>query len=287
MFMFGKRPDGRAIKSLAPLEKISPYIMKKRVDSMCMYEDYFECAPMDAYIEEKRQEGIKINYMHIIIAGVVRMMALRPALNRFVLKGRVYARPKIWISFAVHHKLVDGDVESTVKLCFDGTEGLLEIAEKIDEAIRQETVNHVEENGTDQLARLLTHIPGPLISLAVNTLMWMDRHNIMPKAVVELSPFHTSLFITNLKSLGINHIFHHIYEFGTTSLFLAMGKEKTVPVVRNGEFVAEKQMGFGLVSDERICDGLYYAKSLRHMRRLMRNPRELEAPLDQKVEDIK
>lgn len=284
--MFGKRPDGRVIKTLAPLEKITPYIMKSRVDSMCMYEDYFDCAPMDAYIRAKREEGIKITYMHIIIAGIVRMMALRPALNRFVLKGRVYARPKIWISFAIHHKLRDGDVESTVKLCFEGTEGLLEIAEKIDEAIRKETVQHVEENGTDQLARILTRVPGPLIAFAVNMLMWMDRHNIMPKAVVELSPFHTSLFITHLKSLGINHIFHHIYEFGTTSLFFAMGKEKTVPVIKNGELAQEKQLGFGLVSDERICDGLYYAKSLRQMRKLMKHPEELEKPLDKKVEDI-
>lgn len=285
--MFGKRPDGREIKSLAPLEKIIPYIMKSRVDSMCMYEDYFDCAPMDAYIQEKREQGIKITYMHIIIAGVVRMMALRPALNRFVMKGKVYTRPKIWVSFAVHHKLVDGDVESTIKLCFEGTEGLLEIAEKIDEAIKKETVNHTEENGTDQLARLLTHIPGPLIALAVNTLMWMDKHNIMPKAVVELSPFHTSLFITNLKSLGIRHIFHHIYEFGTTSLFLAMGKEKYVPTVKDGELVEEKHLSFGLVSDERICDGLYYAKSLRQMRKLMRNPKALEIPLEKKVEDVK
>lgn len=285
--MFGKRPDGRVIKTLEPLEKIMPYIMKQRVDSMCMYQDYFDCGPMDDYINAKREQGIKITYMHIIIAAIVRMMALRPALNRFVLKGKVYSRPKIWISFAVHHKLVDGDVESTIKLCFEGTEGLLEIAEKIDEAIRKETVQHTEENGTDQLARLLTRVPGPLIALAVNTLMWMDRHNIMPKAVVELSPFHTSLFITNLKSLGISHIFHHIYEFGTTSLFFAMGKEKHTLVMKDGQLVQEKRMGFGLVSDERICDGLYFAKSLRQMRKIMRRPEDLEIPLEKKVEDIR
>lgn len=285
--MFGKRPDGRAIKTLEPLEKIMPYIMKTRVDSMTMYEDTFDCAPMDEYIREKREQGIKITYMHIIIAAIVRVMALRPALNRFVMKGRVYARPKIWVSFAVHHKLRDGDVESTIKLCFEGTEGLLEIAEKINEAIAKETTQHTEENDTDKLARVLTFVPGPLIALIVNLLMWMDRHNIMPKFVVELSPFHTSFFITNLKSLGIKHIFHHIYEFGTTSVFFAMGKEQVIPVVKDGEFVQEKHMGFGLVSDERICDGLYYAKSLRMMRKIMKNPADLEIPLDEKVQDIR
>lgn len=284
--MFGKRPDGRVVKTLAPLEKIMPYIMKTRVDSMTMYDDTFDCGPWDEYIQKKREQGIKITYMHIIIAAIVRMIALRPALNRFVMKGKVYTRPKIWISFAVHHKLVDGDVESTIKLCFEGTEGLLEIAEKIDEAIRKETVEHEGENDTDQLARILTRVPGPLIALAVNTLMWMDRHNIMPKSVVELSPFHTSCFITNLKSLGIGHIFHHIYEFGTTSLFFAMGKEKFVPTVKDGELVEEKRLGFGLVSDERICDGFYFAKTLRQMRKLMKHPEELEIPLEKKNEDI-
>jgi len=285
--MFGKRPDGRAIKTMAPLEKIIPYIMRTRVDSMTMYEDYFDCAPMDAYIKEKREQGIRITYMHICIAAIVRLMALRPALNRFVMKGRVYARPKIWVSFAVHHKLRDGDVESTIKLCFEGTEGLLEIAEKIDEAIAKETTQRVEENGTDKLARALMLIPGPLIRMAINFIMWMDKHSIMPKFIVELSPFHTSFFITNLKSLGINHIFHHIYEFGTTSIFFAMGKEKLAPAFKDGELVGEKRMSFGLVSDERICDGLYYSKSLRMMRKLMKDPASLETPLESKVEDIR
>ena len=117
--------------------------------------------------------------------------------------------------------------------------------------------------------------------------MWMDKHNIMPKAVVELSPFHTSFFITNLKSLGISHVFHHIYNFGTTSLFLAMGKEKMIPVSKDGEVVQEKHMSFGLVSDERICDGLYYALSLRQLRKIMKNPAILEEPLEKRVEDVK
>ncbi len=284
--MFGKRPDGRVIKTLAPLEKIMPYIMKTRVDSMTMYDDTFDCGPWDEYIQKKREEGIEITYMHIIIAAIVRMIALRPALNRFVMKGKVYTRPKIWISFAVHHKLVDGDVESTIKLCFEGTEGLLEIAAKIDEAIRKETVDHEGENDTDQLARILTRVPSPLIAFAVNVLMWMDRHNIMPKAIIDLSPFHTSFFITNLKSLGINHIFHHTYNFGTTGIFWAMGKERVVPVFEGDEVVKQKQMGVGLVADERFCDGLYFSRSLRMMRKMMKNPASLETPLEKKVEDI-
>ena len=285
--MFNKRPDGRAIQNLEPMQMIMPYIMKTRTDSMNMYEDTFACEPMDAYIKEKAAEGIYLSYMHIIIAAVVRLIALRPQLNRFCMNGKIYARPKIWVSFVVHPTLRDESVGTTIKLCFEGTETILEIAEKINEAIARETVNRKGENGTDQLLRtLMKKIPGPFIKLVINTLLWMDKHNILPKAIIELSPFHTSFFITNLKSLGINHIYHHTYEFGTTGLFFAMGKEKQVPVIKGNEVIAQKEMGFGLVSDERFCDGLYFALSLRKLRRFMQNPAVLEKPLDKKVEDV-
>lgn len=286
--MFGKRPDGRAIRSLEPMQQIMPYILKTRTDSMNMYEDTFACPPMDDYIKEKAAQGIKLSYMHIIIAAIVRLIALRPQLNRFVMNGRIYARPKIWVSFVVHPTLHDGSVGTTIKLCFEGTETILEVAEKVNEAIQKETTKRVGENDTDKLLRvLMRNIPGPFIKLVVNTLMWMDKHNIMPKMIVDLSPFHTSFFITNLKSLGINHVYHHVYEFGTTGLFFAMGKEKQLATVQGNKIVNQKHMGFGLVSDERFCDGLYFALSLRQLRKFMQNPKILEEPLEKKVEDVK
>lgn len=284
--MFNKRPDGRAIKNLEPMQKIMPYIMKTRTDSMNMYQDTFACEAMDAYIKEKEAEGIKMGYMHILIAAMVRLLATRPQLNRFVMNGKIYARPKIWVSFVVHPTLEDASTGTTVKLCFDGTENIIDVAEKVNEVIRRETKDRKGENGTDKLARVLTHIPSWVIKIVINTLMWMDRHNIMPKKVVELSPFHTSIFITNLKSLGISHVYHHVYEFGTTGLFMAMGKEKTIPVINGGDVAKEKHMSFGLVSDERFCDGLYFALSLRQLRKFIRNPKMLEERLEKKVEDI-
>lgn len=285
--MFGKRPDGRVIRNLEPIQQIMPYVMKTRNDAMNMYEDTFDCAAMDAYIKEKEAQGIKMGYMHVIIAAFVRLIALRPQLNRFVMNGKIYARPKIWISFVVHPTLKDGSAGTTIKLCFDGTETILEVAEKVNAAVEKETVKRDGENGIDKLLRtLMKGIPGFLIKFVINTLMWMDKHSIMPKMIVELSPFHTTLFLTNLKSLGINHVYHHTYNFGTTGLFFAMGKEKKIPAVKNGQIVEEKHMGFGLVSDERFCDGLYFAMSLRQLRKIMRNPAVLEQPLDKKVEDV-
>lgn len=285
--MLKKRPDGRVVKSIPPIQKIMPYIMKTRTDSMNSYDDSFACDVWDKYIKEKEAEGIKMSYMHIFIAGVVRMIALRPQLNRFIMNGRIYTRKKIYVSFVVHPKLCDDDAGTTIKIEFEGTETILEIAEVLNKRIREETVARQGENGTDSLARVLTNIPGPIIRIAVNTLMWMDRHNLLPKSIIDVSPFHTSFFITNLKSLGINYIFHHTYEFGTTGLFFAMGKEQNHVVLdKEGNPVNEKRMGWGLVTDERFCDGLYFALSLRKLRKFMKNPTLLEEPLEAKVEDV-
>ena len=285
--MFGKRPDGRLIKNLEPMQQIMPYIMKTRTDSMNMYEDTINCELLDAYIEEKKAEGIRLDYMQIIIAAMVRLIALRPQLNRFVMNGRIYARDKIWVSFVVHHRLRDGDTGTTIKIPFEGTETIFEIADKVREEIQKETVNHSEENGIDQLMRtLMKKIPSFLIKFVIDTLLWMDKHSIMPKKIVELSPFHTTLFITNLKSLGINHIYHHVYNFGTTGLFFAMGKEKERHHIWRGESKIQKQMSYGLVMDERFCDGLYFALSLRQLGKIMLNLKELEKPLEKKKEDF-
>ncbi|MBP3568096.1 MAG: 2-oxoglutarate dehydrogenase [Lachnospiraceae bacterium] len=285
--MLKKRPDGRVVKTIPPIQKIMPYIMKTRTDSMNMYDDVFNCEEWDSYIKEKEAEGLKMSYMHIFIAGVVRMIALRPQLNRFIMNGRVYTRHKINVSFVVHPKLCDGDTETTIKLEFEGTETIQEIAETINRRVKEETTDRQGENGTDKLAKVLTNIPGPIIRFALNTLMWMDRHNLLPKAIIDLSPFHTSFFITNLKSLGINYIFHHTYEFGTTGLFFAIGKEQNhVDLDKEGNIISEKRMGWGLVTDERFCDGLYFALSLRQLGKFMKNPKLLEEPLEAKVEDV-
>lgn len=285
--MWGNRPDGRRIRNIDPTQLITSFLMPRRYDAMTMYEDSINCETWDKYIKEKEAEGIKIGYMHIFIAGVVRMLAMKPRLNRFVMNGKLYARPKVWVSFTIHPQLHIDSPDTVIKLCFEGTETILEIAQAINEAIRKETVLRTEENDIDKLARFFTSIPSGIMNVIAGVLKWMDRHNILPKSIIEFSPFHTSFFITNLKSLGINHVYHHISEFGTNGLFFAIGKEKQIPVVEKGEVVIEKHMPFSLVSDERICDGLYYALALREFRKIARNPAVLEKPLEQKAEDVK
>ena len=285
--MFGKRCDGRIVHEIGPLEKIIPYIMRTRTDSQNQYNDDFECESLDQYIAEKRTQGIPYTYMHIIIAAMVRTMALRPRLNRFVKNGKIYARNKIYVSLAVQRNLrVDG-VETTLKFEFEGTETLEQIRSQIDEKIEKTMTE--EANSTDKTADIIMKLPGWLIKAFVGFMNFLDNHEMLPRKICEVSPFHTSIFITNLKSLGINYLYHHCYEFGTTGIFMAMGKERrrVMPGPGDSDPEVRKVLTLGLVMDERFCDGLYYARSMRYFRKFMKNPYLLDEPLEKKVEDVR
>jgi len=260
--------------------------MKARHDSQNSYLYPVLCDPLDDFIAREKQNGVYYNYMHIMIAAVVRLIALRPQLNRFVMNGRHYKRKAIYVSFAVKKSLKDEGQETTIKLVFSGLETLHEIKERIETAILENT-NINTKNNTDKLAKLFTSLPNCLIKLAVGFVKWLDKHGMLPKKVIEASPFHTSFFITNLKSIKIDFIYHHLYDFGTTGIFVSMGKEKMEAVVQgDNEIVAKKVMNVGVVTDERFCDGLYYANSLRLLKRILENPSILAAGLDKINQDI-
>ena len=286
--MFGFRSDGKRIKNLEPIVKIIPHIMKERNDSQNIFKYEVLCDSIDKFIVEQRENEEKsFSYMHVVIAAIVRLIALRPQLNRFVVNGRIYRRNNIYVSFVVKKSLRDDVVETTVKLKFDGTEDIDTIKEKIDESIKKNSTRKAKNN-TDKLARFLTRVPNLFIKIGVGFVKLLDRYGMLPRKTIDASPFHTSFFITNLKSIKTDYIYHHLYDFGTTGLFIAMGKEQMKPIVtKDNKLDVGKVMTLGIVTDERFCDGFYYANSLRLLKRIMENPNVLKEKLEKKVEDIK
>jgi len=282
--MFNKRYDGRLIKSTYPLTKIIPYLMKTRNDAQVYYEDKVYIEKIEEYIRKKRDDGIKITHMDVVVAAMTRVALERPGINRFIMNNRIYARKHLSVSLAVKKKLDDDGIETTVKFKIKPEDTVFTIAEQIHNTV-YENKQESKENNTDKLAAKIMSLPNWLISGAVNMLMWMDKHNMLPGGVIEASPFHTSLFITNMGSLGIDSIYHHIYNFGTTSIFLAMGMKKEDVDPSTGE--PRKYISFKFVCDERICDGLYYARSFSAFRRYLLNPELLEIPSENVKEDVK
>ena len=283
--MFGLRSDGRKIKSLDPLFRVIPHVMKERSDAHVYFSQEIPIKTLDEYIAKKEQEGIKISYMTIIYTALIRLLAEKPALNRFIMDGRTYARHGIHISLAIKKGMTEDADETTIKLPFTGSENIFEVKEILDNTILQNK-DKENQNDTDKLVKFLSYVPNWLYKLIVNILMYLDKHGMMPKLIIKLSPFHTSAFLTNVGSLGIDAIYHHLYNFGTTGVFLAMGKKKKSYIYEDDDIVQEKSISLAWVADERICDGFYYATALKSFYRYLKKPELLEEKIEPK-QDIR
>ncbi len=271
-----RRSDGVRVKSNDAFMEIIPYIMERRSDSQNFAKQIFMTEPIERYLREKRAEGVRIDYMHLFIATYVRLMHERRHLNRFVMNRRVYQRDKVWISMAIKRSFREDGEETTVKFEFTGEETIFEVAE-----IVNRTIAEAKAEGTsteqDKIIKRIMSLPVFVKKFLVRTLKRMDEWNMLPASIILASPFHTSLFFTHLKSIKTDFIYHHLYDFGTTGFFVALGKIIKKPMVVDNEVVVKHCVQVGYTIDERICDGVYLARSLRRLEELIAKPELLEA----------
>lgn len=269
------RADGKLVKNSDPMYKIGAYIMNKRVDAMNMITIDIPVESIKKYINEKRNQGINISHMGVVLAAFIRTMKEFPELNRFVVNKKIYQRNEIAVGMVV---LQPGDSGhgTMSKMYFDENNTIFEVNDIINKYV-EENRNAPTENATEKMMRFLLSMPG-ILPVGVAIFKWMDKHGLLPKSIIDMSPFHMSFGLTNLASIRTNHIYHHCYEFGTTSIFLAMGNTREVPRKKGNEIVFEKCMPIGVTMDERIASGAYFAMAFRKMRAYLRNPELLEVP---------
>ncbi len=283
--MCKKRSDGVKVKHCDPILRMTSYIMPHRYDAQVFSKDKIDCENIDKFIREEGEKGQKFSYMHIVIAGLVRMYAMRPKLNRFIMNRKIFARNNISICFAMKKVLKEDAPETTIKLEFTGKENIYEIRDMVEKAI-EENRQVSESNDTDKTAKRLLRLPNWLLKAAMRFLTWMDNHGLLPKKLIKVSPFHTTCFVSNMKSLRTDYIYHHLYEFGTLGQFVGMGKEHIEPVVDgDGNITTKKIMKLGMVIDERLCDGFYYAKAIKYGTKFIENPELLRENLDEIIKD--
>ncbi len=282
--MFGFRNDGKQLTKTTAIFKLMPNLMKERNDSQVLFTQDIITDGMDKYIREKQEQGIKISYLDIVFAAVARIIAERPHLNRFCVNGRTYARNSIFISIVVKKSLSDDSEETPLKIEFDGTETIFEVKDKLQNEIAKNK-DVAMKNDTDKTVTALTSVPAFLIKFAMGVIRFLDKHGMLPKFLVGVSPFHTSAFITNTGSLGIDAIYHHLYNFGTTSMFFAMGRKKKTYVYVDDELIEKKCISIAFVGDERICDGYYYAASFKQLSKYLAKPYLLEEKGEKKIDD--
>lgn len=283
---FGDRYDGYRVKKVDPFFLLVPHIMKKRVDSQVFFEEEVDITELEKFVRRHGETDIPgLKMYHLIAAACVRLYSQRPCLNRFCIHGRIFARNNMRICMSILKGQSEGAESTIIKPEFELEDTLQDVVRKFN-AIIDENRQEATENGTDATAGFLGHMPVFLARFAVNLLAFLDRRGIMPKMLNEISPFHTSLFITNLGSIGIKPVYHHIYEFGTTSIFVAMGKKRTVREIEaDGTIIKKRKIDIKVVADERICDGHYYATSMRMLAKLLQHPERLLVPPEEVVLD--
>jgi hypothetical protein len=219
--------------------------------------------------------------MHIIMASLVRLISQRPHLNRFVIWNKIFARNHINFSIAVKRSLSDEGEETLIKPYFLPTDTLEDIVRKT--RLEQENNQQAgQQNSSDLISKILGYLPEFVLRTVVFMLLYLDKVGMMPKFINKASPWHSSIFLTNIGSIGVESIYHHLYEFGTCSMFCAMGKKsKRHTIDQNGDLKSHKSIQLKFVLDERICDGYYYASSMRLLNKILANPSGLLLPPEQ------
>ncbi len=285
---FGDRKDGRLIRSLNPLNRVAMYIMPNRSGASVYFHDSFEITEVENYIRKKRNQGLKgFGIMHVLLAAYVRVVSQRPGVNRFLSGQKLFARDDdIQVLLAVKREMTLESEETIVKMHFTPTDTADDVYDKLSKLVHDV---HAEDPSSDfdKTAGIISLIPGVLLKFAIWFLKLLDYFGLLPKFLLEVSPFHGSFFITSMGSLGIPPIYHHLYDFGNVPVFLSFGaKRKENELRSDGSVLARKYVDFTVVADERICDGFYYASSFKLMKSIMRNPHQLDIPPEKVIRDV-
>ena len=280
--MFGFRHEGRRVKKMDPIVQMTPYLMPMRCDSQVFLRHDVDYETLARYIADKsRKEGVKITFLEIIIACYVRAISQVPEVNRFVMNKQYYNRKELTCSMTILLDTPDGSIqENVIKVRFDPTDTIYDVQKRLTAKI---AANRKPDKPSFaiKLASGLLKIPG-LVSVVVWFLMLLDRYGILPGVLIDELPFHTSMFITNNASIGLHSVFHHIYNFGNTGLFLSLGTpERGYTVDAKGNPKRWCTLPIGITADERVCGGAVYAKLFTWMKRCLKNPELLDTPPEQ------
>lgn len=281
-----KHREGRRLRTVPSMLKVTPYIMKTRNDAQNSFEDKINIDAIETYLAEKRAQGYAgMSIMHVLLAAYVRVVATRPGVNRFIRGQKIYARNNLTAVMAIKKEMTLQSPDTMIKVRFEPTDTALEVYHKFDEVAKAALADTTE---FDKTARIFDFIPGLLLRGTVGFLQLLDYFGLLPRFLQNVSPFHGSLILTNMGSIGINAIYHHLYNFGNLPVFLSLGKRMTEYQLQSDGSVKKMHfVSFTAVTDERICDGYYFASAMKFMRSIVRNPRQLDQRPEQVVQDIK
>ena len=277
---WGDRLDGRRVRGEPPMSQVTPYLMWSRCASMNLFADSIEISNAERYIRQKRREGLtSFGIMHVMLAAYCRAVCKYPGINRFISGQKLYTHGNdIQFCLTVKKDMSTSSPDTVIKVHLAPTDTPEDIYNKINKAV-ENVKNTPLDSDMDHFANLLTMIPGLFLRLTVYLLRFLDYFGLLPRFLLELSPFHGSVFFTSMGSLGIPPVFHHLYDFGNIPIFVSFGcKRRELEVQEDGSVVQKKYVDIKISTDERTVDGFYYATFFKHYKHLLHRPEMLDVP---------
>jgi hypothetical protein len=255
---------------------------------MNLFEESFEITNIERYIRQKRREGMtSFGLMHVLLASYCRALCKYPALNRFIAGQKIYTHGNdVQFCLTVKKEMTSTSPETVIKVHLSPTDTAEDVYNKLNKEI-ENVKNTPLDSSFDNTAGALTLVPGVVLKFLVWLLKTLDYFGLLPAFLLEISPFHGSVFFTSMGSLGIPPIYHHLYNFGNLPVFGSFGcKRRTVEVQEDGSLVLRKYVDFKYTMDERIVDGFYYASFFKHYKRILLHPEILDTPPTEINRDI-
>jgi len=261
--------------------------MKVKSDASNYFSDSIDIAGIESYLRLQRQHGYPgIGILHLFVAAYIRTISQYPGLNRFISGQRIFARNNIEFIMTIKKEMKTAAGETSIKVAFDASDTLPDVFNKISAEI-DNIRGEGEVTDTDDVAKTLMKLPRLILKFAVYFLTKLDYFGLLPKVLIKASPFHGSVVITDLGSIGLPAIYHHLYDFGNIPIFIALGaKRKAYETGPDGMTDQHKYIEYKFTVDERICDGFYFSQAFKLFKSIMRQPEILEKPPETIVEDV-
>lgn len=280
---FGDRKDGTLLRDIDSMHYIMPLIYPNRCDNEAFIQFRIDLTNAQAYLEKKNanEPAYRYNLFQLVVTAMLKTLTLRPCMNRFIANGNMYQRNELTAAFVVKKVFSDHGGEALAKIRAKQTDTVDTIH---DEIYRQISVCRSEKKDDSTAGMdIIQKLPGKkLIGIAAR---FLDRHGWMPKALIATDPYYCSVVLTNLGSIKMDAGYHHMTNWGTNSVFCAIGMMKKRPFYDDeGNMEMRMSVDLGLTIDERIADGHYYSKTIRLLKTLLENPELLELPLNEKVD---
>ena len=266
------RPDGRLVQ-LHPYRRMMPLLMPTRQNSIAMADSFVPVEQLEAYLESFPKES-RPTLTHVVVAALAETLHLHPNLNRFEAGGRLYQRYGVQIAMSLKRDLGDrGSKVSVVKQGVRQGTTPRELADILGREISKERSG--SPTYVDREMDMLLRLPHALLWVAVKAMKALHHLHLLPGFFIEKDPLFASAFVANLGSLKMRDAYHHLYEWGTISVFLVLGKVEERVVSVDGELRAVRGLPIRWTLDERVDDGMTADHALREFEDILKDPRKV------------